>query len=169
MSINKLWEDVTAAEAGEGFKPHPIGTFKGVITEIEEKSHEGKQIYELHIQTDHGKARFAVWEVDDDDVARIGVEKARAQLARYKRLVVDLGQPEPRNYDEWLRALGQTIGATCQLKVVENKKKPGEVIVFINRWEEELAGPVTSLRGRVAPTGGSQVRPSVASTRQPPF
>lgn len=153
--IKSLWGRVKAEDAKTGYVAHPVGTYNGIVTGIEEKEYEGKAIYEMIIQTDVGIAKHGIWDLDEADYEKVGEERFLATLARYKKLVVDLGQVEPGSYEEWLRALGNTVGSSCSIKVVASNKKPGEVIVFVNAPSDITMPPTRLGQNRGIGVGGT--------------
>lgn len=179
--LQNLWGQAKAADAGPG--RHPLGQFPGTITGIEEKLWDGKPIYEMTVQTEVGTAKHAVFDLDENDLHEMGEDKFLKALAWRKRLVVDLGQPEPNSYEEWLTALGQTVGAPCTLVVQEHRTKKGEVVTFINAPHGEAAagaggapklgqastGGITKAPGRAAAGPAAATAPRTGAPKQAGF
>lgn len=136
-------------EAAAGSFRHPIGEFDATVEEVKERTHDGQVIYELHVRSDIGKiAKHSVWKnTFDDSIGRfmqMGATREQAEdkyaeaLGRLCRLYSDLGLESPDGEDHiaietaCYARLGEMVGRPCKLVVVKDKKKEGEVRVFIN-------------------------------------
>lgn len=135
-------------EAKEGgFKRHPIGTFAATVESVSEKEWDGRIIYEVHVVTDQGKAKVGIWKntvAELDEAAKRMGSREKAEdgyvkaMGRLCRLYTDLGLAEPHGADEVemednaYGRLGELVDRPCTIVVQEDKKKKGEVIVFIN-------------------------------------
>lgn len=148
-------EGARAADAPTGFTRHPLGDFQGKFEKLLKKNHNDMAIWEFTIVTDVGEAQYPIFGFKPGEAAaakakaKAGVDddlkKIQQKIARTKRLFVDVGLEEPETWAQGdnsvLGRLEELIGRECTLVVRPNKKKPGEVMVFVNAPRDaELGG-----------------------------
>lgn len=134
-----LRDRVKSEAANGGFRRHPIGTFDATVDSINEKEHEGRTLWEVHIVSGSGKAKVTIWKNTLAEIRNADdEEKYIKSMGRLCRLYTDLGLPEPDGQtDEELEnniygRLGELLGRACTLVVQADKRNQGEVICFLN-------------------------------------
>lgn len=161
-----LADRAKAAANETGFQRHPVGVYAAVVTEVKEREHEGQLLYEVHVETNAGKAKVTLWKTTVDDVENgYGgkLDRAKAEeryvrsIGRILRLYRDLGLEEPAGNSEveleaecYMR-LGELQGRACEIVVQPSKNpaKPGDVVVYINAPKPGAAAPATAFGGPV--------------------
>lgn len=125
------------------FSHHPLGKFGARVEDVLEKEHDGQTIYEIQLLSSiDRKAKVAIWrstlanEIERAKAtgrpAEEGEERFIGNMSRLRRLYTDLGvdiqEPGSDDADEIANAyysgLGDIIGKTCSIAVVENKSRP---------------------------------------------
>lgn len=159
-----LRDRVKTEAANGGYRRHPIGNFDATVTSVSEKEHEGRTLWEVHVESNSGKAKTTIWkntlaEIRNQD----DEEKWVKSMARLCRLYTDLGLAEPDGQtDEELEnqiygRLGELIGRACTLVVQKDRKNPDDVICFINAPK----GGAAQVSAPPASAFGGQALPSV--------
>lgn len=135
-----------AEDAGGGFNRHPRGKFQGVIEDVVSKLQQGQPLWELRIGTDAGTGQFTIWGWRAGEVGQAkaqaaagnveALQRIQAAMARYKRLFVDLGLPEPESWAKGQNSivgrLMELVGCRCTLVVQPDRKDASKDRVFIN-------------------------------------
>jgi len=146
-----------SAEGG-GYRPHPVGNFAAVITEVREKTtKQGRPYYMVKIKTTEGTANHAIFinraQNIQNELANIAgsIEAAEDMyvkgLGRLLRSYRDLGLQEPDGASEFeieeqaYGRLGEWIGRPCMLNVAQNDKDPQNPWININPAQPGQATP----------------------------
>lgn len=138
------------AESG-GWRPHPIGSFAGVIEKIDEKEHDGKVLWEISVRTEKGIAKATVWKTTsadiDGELMKFSKTRAEAEdkyvkaMGRLCRLFTDVGLEAPDGESEEelennaYERMGELIDRPCKVVVQANPAKPDSPRVYINAPE----------------------------------
>jgi hypothetical protein len=159
--LKNLWSKAKSQDVG-GYSPPKPGVYAVTLMDIVERVHEGKSIFDLIFEADSGqKITHGIWDLDESDYQKLGETKFLMALSYRKKMVVDLGQPEPDSYEDWLQALSSCVGARAELRVVASTKDSGKVVIYVN--PPSLVGSAGSVRGKLgmtkAPTSGSPSQP----------
>jgi hypothetical protein len=156
--------------SGGGFRPHPLGNYPGVVEEVREKTLDSDQVvYDIVVRTAEGIAKVGVFKTtvaDVEDGYGGKLDRAAAEdryvksIGRVCRLYRDLGLEEPDGGDELeleaatFARLGELVGRVCEVSVQPNRRKPGDVVVYINAPAGGKGPVVTPTGARAAPTFG---------------
>jgi hypothetical protein len=161
------------AEIGSG-KRLSVGKYPGsVITDVNEKSHEGQTLWEVHVETpDGGGDKMTIWYNTHTAISdHASQERYIGSMARLCRLYTDLGLPEPDgpSHVEIEQAayerLGELKGRKCTVVVQlrrDAKAKPGETNVYINS-PSDTSGASTEAAVVPRQTAFSGAAPSIDS------
>lgn len=158
-SVKSLWSKAKAEDVGGFSQPKP-GLYAVTLLDIDEREHDGKGIFDLVFETESGnKIKHGIWDLDESDYQKLGEAKFLQALAYRKKLVVDLGQPEPSTYEDWLSALAACVGARAELRVVASNKDAGKVVIYVNPPNDQASA--SGVRGKLG-LGANRSAPAQA-------
>lgn len=156
---------------------HPLGTFDDcVIEDIKEVSVNGRVKYEINVRSKHGLQRVDVFAPNaafefsqtnrtQEDIKELYV----GNMARFRRLYIDLGLAEPTAKDHvelekvLAARLGEMVGRACKLTVQEDKKDPRYVRAYISKPTSKAGA-----KGKVGAAAPGDEIPSAFAASEPP-
>lgn len=170
--VNRIRKEIAETT---GFREHPVGTFAGVIESVNQKEHEGRILWEIHLRTEKGKPKVTIWKnmaSEIDALASKFGDRGKAEeryvkhMARVCRLYADLGlQPvtgesEVDMEDQAYGRLGEMIGKSCTVVVQPDRQDPNKRAIFINAprggatvsTSSDLDLPTSAFEGQKLPT-----------------
>jgi hypothetical protein len=153
MSLDSLNAQAKNTEASEGYVPHPLGSFEGVIDEITQKEINDRPCYALAISTSQGVGQYTIWGFSESDLANFETdselkEKMLKSVGRAKGVFKTLGLEIPAVWsgdkNSVIERLQELVGKKCRLVVKQNQYKPETTVSFLNKSTDrpdQITGP----------------------------